>query len=247
MGNLDVTFLGSGDAFGSGGRLQTCMHVDAGSTRFLIDCGTTALIAMRRYGVDPNEIDLIVISHLHGDHFGGLPFLILDGQFGRRTKPMRIAGPPGTRARLDAAMEVFFPGSTKVERKFAVEVTELTDGAETGLGDVRVTPYQVTHPCGAPPFALRMAVAGKTICYSGDTEWTDALIVAARHADLFVAEAYFWDRKVKFHLDFATLWAQREAIGAKRLIVTHMSPDMLGRLAELPCEYAEDGKRFTVS
>lgn len=246
MGEIEVTFLGSGDAFGSGGRLQTCMHVDAGATRFLIDCGTTALIAMRRYGIDPNQIDLIVLSHLHGDHFGGLPFIILDGQFARRTKPLRIAGPPGTRARLDAAMEVFFPGSTKVERKFEVDVTELSPGTASALDAVTVTPQQVNHPCGAPPLALRIDVAGKTLCYSGDTEWTDALIDAARGADLFVAEAYFWDRKVKFHLDFATLWSHREAIGAKRLVVTHMSPDMLRRLADLPCEYAEDGKRFTL-
>jgi ribonuclease BN (tRNA processing enzyme) len=237
MPDVNVTFLGSGDAFGSGGRLQTCMHVDAGTTRFLIDCGTTALIAMRRFGVDPIGIDTILISHLHGDHFGGLPFVILDGQFGRRTTPLRIAGPPGLRTRLEAAMETFFPGSTKVERKFAVEVTELEAGAMSEIGGLVVTPQLVTHPCGAPPFALRIGVAGKTICYSGDTEWTDALIDAARGADLFVAEAYFWDRKVKF---------RREAIGAKRLIVTHMSPDMLGRLGELPCEYAEDGKRFAI-
>jgi ribonuclease BN (tRNA processing enzyme) len=246
MGSVNVTFLGSGDAFGSGGRLQTCMHVDAGATRFLIDCGTTALIAMRRYDVDPNAIDLILLSHLHGDHFGGLPFIILDGQFGRRTRPLRIAGPPGTRARLDTVMEAFFPGSTKVERKFAVEVTELTAGSVTGLGGVEVTPHQGSHPCGAPPFALRVTCAGRTICYSGDTEWTDALITAARAADLFVAEAYCWDRKVKFHLDFATLWAHRDAIAAKRLVVTHMSPDMLGRLGDLPCEYAEDGKTLAI-
>jgi ribonuclease BN (tRNA processing enzyme) len=246
MTDINVTFLGSGDAFGSGGRLQTCMHVDAGTTRFLIDCGTTALIAMRRFGVDPNGVDTILISHLHGDHFGGLPFLILDGQFGRRTTPLRIAGPPGIRGRLEAAMETFFPGSTKVERKFAIEVTELAAGATTEIGALSVTPQLVTHPCGAPPFALRIGIAGKTICYSGDTEWTDALVTAAKDADLFVAEAYFWERKVKFHLDFATLWSQRAAIGARRLVVTHMSPDMLGRLADLPCEYAEDGKRFTI-
>jgi ribonuclease BN (tRNA processing enzyme) len=243
---MRLTILGSGDAFSAGGRLPSCYFLETGAVNFLLDCGPAILPALKRLGCSTNDFDVIVISHLHGDHFGGLPFVILDGQFGRRTTPLRIAGPPGIRARLEAAMEIFFPGSTKVERKFALEVTELEAGAVSEIGGLVVTPQLVTHPCGAPPFALRIGVAGKTLCYSGDTEWTDALIAAAKDADLFVAEAYFWERKVKFHLDFATLWAQREAIAAKRLIVTHMSPDMLGRLADLPCDYAEDGKRFTI-
>ena len=65
------------------------------------------------------------VSHLHGDHFGGLPFLILDAQFAGRTAPLVVAGPPGTGQRLTEAMECLFPGSSRVRRRFAVEVTEL--------------------------------------------------------------------------------------------------------------------------
>jgi ribonuclease BN (tRNA processing enzyme) len=72
--------LGCGDAFGSGGRFHTCFHVSARVVSFLVDCGASALIAMRRFGVDPNTIRTVLISHLHGDHFGGLPFLLLDAQ-----------------------------------------------------------------------------------------------------------------------------------------------------------------------
>jgi ribonuclease BN (tRNA processing enzyme) len=76
MADCTVQFPGSGEAFGSGGRFQTCIYVDAEHPRLLIDCGASSLIAMKRYGVHPRSIDIILVSHLHGDHFGGIPFLI---------------------------------------------------------------------------------------------------------------------------------------------------------------------------
>ena len=81
--------------FGSGGRYQACIHLrPAGGSPVLLDCGTTSLSALKRLGIDPGEIAAVFVSHLHGDHFGGLPFLILDGQFSRRTRPLTLVGPP---------------------------------------------------------------------------------------------------------------------------------------------------------
>ncbi|MBN9488036.1 MAG: MBL fold metallo-hydrolase [Alphaproteobacteria bacterium] len=239
---MDLQFLGSGDAFGSGGRFNTCFLVRDGRGGFLIDCGASSMIALRKFGVDPNGVRAIVISHLHGDHFGGLPFFILDAQLvSRRTAPLVIAGPPGLHHRLETAMETFFPGSTRVERRFALDIREMQPRETHGIEGIEVTPYLMRHPCGAPPFALRIEVDGKVLCYSGDTEWVDALAEAARGADLFIAEAYFADKAIKFHLDYATLVAHLPEIGAKRVIVTHMSPDMLSRHATLGGEAAEDG------
>src|SRR5271157_6012844 len=127
MGSLQLQFLGSGDAFGSGGRFQTCFLLKGASEYVLVDCGTSSLIAMKRAGIEPSEIGWVIITHLHGDHFGGIPFLILDGQFRHRTRPMVIAGPPGIRARVEAAMEVFFPGSSRTAQRFAVKFVELND------------------------------------------------------------------------------------------------------------------------
>jgi ribonuclease BN (tRNA processing enzyme) len=101
VSEVRVQFLGSGDAFGSGGRFQTCIYVQSDATRFLIDCGASSLIAMRRFGVDPSLVDVILLTHLHGDHFGGLPFFILDAQLISKRDP--VAGrsrPPGLKARL---------------------------------------------------------------------------------------------------------------------------------------------------
>ena len=78
MKSVSVKFLGSGDAFGSGGRLQICILIEAPGTKFLLDCGASALISMKRFGVSSADIDMILITHLHGDHFGGIPFFILD-------------------------------------------------------------------------------------------------------------------------------------------------------------------------
>jgi len=239
---MQIRFLGSGDAFGSGGRFQTCILVAATSTRFLIDCGASSLVAMRRFGVDPNEIDAVLLSHLHGDHFGGLPFFLLDAQLvSRRVRPLVIAGPPGTKARTAEAMEVFFPGSSGAAFRFASQTIELEPDSPAAVGGLRVTPYVVRHPSGAPALALRIECDGKTIAYSGDTEWTDALISAAADADLFIAEAYWFERKIRYHLDFQTLRAHLGELRARRVIVTHMSEEMLGRAEPLGCERAEDG------
>ena len=102
------------------------------------------------------------------------------------------------------------------------------------------------HASGATPYALRVECGGKTVAYSGDTEWTDSLAKAANKADLFICEAYFYDKKMKNHLDYQTLLSHRSELGCRRLMITHMSVDMLNRLDTLEIEYAEDGKRVLI-
>jgi len=215
--------------------------MESGGFRCLIDCGTSSLIALKRAAVDPNDVDTILVTHLHGDHFGGIPFLILDGQFSRRSRRLLVVGPPGLTDRVTQAMEVFFPGSSQAQRKFETDFLELAEGIPTAVGPLRVTPYEVVHACGAPPYALRIELDGRTVVYSGDTEWTDRLIPAVAGADLFISEAYFYDKPTPFHLDYATLVRHRPRLDCKRLIVTHMGPDMLAHVSDLPVEAAHDG------
>jgi ribonuclease BN (tRNA processing enzyme) len=239
---MRVQFAGSGDAFGSGGRYQTCIHLSGGGQVLLADCGATSLTALRAQGLDPGAVGAVALTHLHGDHFGGLPFLILDGQFTRRTAPLLVAGPPGTGDRLAQAMENLFPGSSGVRRRFALHVTELaTDGTPVEIGPATVRGWQVEHPSGAPPLALRIDLGGASFAYSGDTQWTPTLAVAARDADLFVAEAYTYDRPIRYHLDYQTLYAHRTEIHAEQIVLTHMSAAMLARLADTELPAAYDG------
>ncbi len=247
MSQVNLQFLGSGDAFGSGGRFQTCIYVDNGTVRFLLDCGASSLMAMKRWGVNPSLIDIILLTHLHGDHFGGFPFLVLDAQLiSRRTRPLVVAGPPGLESRICDAMEVLFPGSSHVQQKFSLKFVELTDGDVTRIGPLVVTPYRVIHASGAPSYALRVEFGEKIIGYSGDTEWSEALIHVAEGADLFVCEAYFFEKKIRYHLDYQTLKDHRTELRCQRLILTHMNDDMLQRLQGLGIEWAEDGKRIVL-
>ena len=241
-GKIRLRFLGSGDNFGSGGRFQACIHVDTGTTRFLMDCGASSLIAMKRAGISSAAIDAILISHLHGDHFGGIPFFILDAQLiSRRETPLVIAGPPGLKQRAHEAMEVFYPGASGVERKFTVRYIEMIEGETTQAGDLTVRPVRVIHGSGDPPYALRVECAGKIIAYSGDTEWTDALQKVAAGADLFICESYFFEKQMKNHINYRTLMAHRAELGCKRLIITHLGEEILNRLGEVELEVAEDG------
>jgi ribonuclease BN (tRNA processing enzyme) len=244
---VTVTFAGSGDAFGSGGRHQACIHLRGpGFGPVLLDCGATSLTALKGLGLDPGEVTAVVVSHLHGDHFGGLPFLILDGQFSRRGTPLAIAGPPGTGRRLAEAMECLFPGSWATSRRFSVEVIELEPGTSRTLCGITVRAWAGDHPSGAPALLLRLEAAGKTIAYTGDTAWTDAIIDAAADADLLIAEAYYRDKDVPYHLRLADLEARRGQVAARRIIITHMSADMLAHQHEAPFEAASDGLAVTL-
>jgi ribonuclease BN (tRNA processing enzyme) len=240
---MRLQFLGSGDAFGSGGRFNTCFLLERPAQgNVLIDCGASSMIAIRKWQVDPNAISTVLVSHLHGDHFGGIPFFLLDAQLiSRRTHPLLLAGPPGFAERLHIVMEAMFAGSTKVERKFATEIRELELHSRSELNGLAVTPYLMKHFSGAPSYALRIETEGKVLTYSGDTEWVEELIPAGRDADLFICEAYFFDKVMKYHIDYSTLARHLPEIGAKRTIVTHMSAELLGRQDEIKLEAAHDG------
>lgn len=243
MNRVEIQFLGSGDAFGSGDRLQSCFMVKSEHGQFLIDCGASSMIGMNSCGINPNNLKFILISHLHADHFGGIPFFIIASQLiFKRTDPLLIIGPPGIKERLVEAMEVMFPGSSGAKRKFNIEIEEFSDRVPLITDEIIITPYMNSHIPIDSSFALRVECNGKIIAYSGDTEWVESLYETAKNSDLFISEAYYYEKKVKGHMDYQTLIKNYGTTGAKRLVLTHMSSDMLSKLDKVNCEYAEDGK-----
>jgi ribonuclease BN (tRNA processing enzyme) len=241
MADVRLRFLGCGDAFSAGGRLQTSFHLEGGEEPLLIDCGATTLTALKRAGIPSASIGSVVLSHLHGDHFGGLSWMVLDGQFTRRTRPLVIAGPPATETRFGQAFAALFPGSPDAERPFEIRFVALPERSPCQVGPAVVTTFEVIHAPGTFPHALRLEYGGKVIAYSGDTEWTDALLEAADGADLFVCECQELDREVPFHMNFRTLSEKRGELGCRRLVLTHMGAEMLARVGELGVEAASDG------
>jgi ribonuclease BN (tRNA processing enzyme) len=244
---MHLRFIGCGDAFGSGGRYNTCFHVTGDRVNFLIDCGASSLPALKRSGIARDDIDLVLITHFHGDHFGGLPFLLLDAQFTRRTRPLVIAGPEGIETRLSQVMEALFENSSKTKQRFDLGVVALAPEETRSFGAVNVTPFPVVHGVSGGPFlAYRIEAEGRVIAYTADTEWTDTLIPLGRDADLLIAEAYTCEREVRNHLSLKTLEAHLPEIRPKRLVLTHMSDDMLGRLDTLAHEAASDGMAIEI-
>jgi ribonuclease BN (tRNA processing enzyme) len=245
---MRITIVGSGDAFGSGGRFNTCFHLVAGGRTVLIDCGASTNPALRAQGIDLGSIDAVILSHLHGDHFGGIPFLLLDAQYlSRRDRPLLIAGPPGSRARIEAANEVLYPGSSQTQWRFPWSVVEIPVGVATDVLGLSVTTAEVLHGSGAPSTALRVTDGAKTLAYSGDTQWTDALLPIARGADLFICECYEYERDVTGHLNWKTLRQHLADFSARRVMITHMNASVLSRLDELRQSgvlVAEDGVKL---
>lgn len=240
---LSLHFVGCGDAFGSGGRFNTCFHLVGETTNLLIDCGASSLVAMKHHGIDRNAIAMIVITHFHADHFGGIPFFILDAQFfSKRIEPLTIVGPPGLAVWYERVMETAFPGSSQATQRFALHLVEIAPGQTRDVSDVSVTAYQALHgPADGPCLAVRIETECRSVAYTGDTEWTPALIPAAQDADLFIAEAYFRDKAISTHLSLSAIEANLDQLRPKRLVLTHMSEDMLNHPDRRQYETAEDG------
>lgn len=231
---MKVTIVGSGDAFGSGGRAHTSLRIDSGAASVLVDFGASSISSFKRLGFDFNAIDAVAISHLHGDHFGGLPFLLLDCQYvTRRTRPLVFVGPPGLRERLFAALDAFFPGTAKLDWNFPWRVEEVTPPCAVAIGGLRLEVFDVIHSAGAAPMGLRLSDDESVFAFSGDTAWTETLLEVAAGADLFVCECSSGDAPLANHMDWPTLKANLPRFSARRMVLTHMGASALARRGEM--------------
>jgi len=245
--SVNVTFVGSGDAFGAGGRFQTCILVDAPETRFAIDFGASSLIALNQMQIDHNSIDTIVLTHLHGDHCAGIPFMLLDAMLGaKRQTPLTIVGPRQTEARLDEICEALMPGMGTMTPKFPLEYVEVDVLEPMTVNDLTVTSYPALHTAGTNPTAVRVEVSGKVISYTGDSAWTKHMPAVAENADLFICECYFYEKPVPFHMNYPDIRDHRTELTAKRTVLTHFSREMMAAKDGLEDECAFDGLVITL-
>lgn len=251
---LVLTVLGTGDAFATGGHPHSCYLLEATENKegecrsVLIDCGPTAVPMLHGMNYDLAKIDLVLITHLHGDHAAGMGFLYLNYQFlVNRDRPLLVAGPPGTKDKCEAFFRLSYKETVDLmDRRFDVRYLELPEGNEAELNGPRVFPREVIHMREGIPFGYRLSWRGKTIGFSGDTEWTEVLVELAEGTDLFLMECFCAEKKMRFHTSVADLEEHASRLRTRRLLLTHMGEDVraLAARGELPFETARDGQQL---
>ncbi|MDQ2951046.1 MAG: MBL fold metallo-hydrolase [Chloroflexota bacterium] len=241
-----MRFLGSGNAFADGGRSHACIHVSAPGVSLLLDCGGSSLPMIKRY-LDPAQIAAIAVTHLHGDHFGGIPFLLDDQKWTGRRSSMTLGGPPSLESRVRMVAQGF--GIDLATLGFDAPFVVL-GSEERDLGGARVAALPVRHSPPAEPHGLRVRVGGRLIAYSGDATWSDELTLVAQGADLFICEATNFatadERDNPVHISYQTIIANRAKLDCERIVLTHLGAKTLAHLDALELEYATDGLEIVV-
>ena len=234
---MKVHILGCGDAFGNGGRNQSGYLVEAADRLFLLDCGPTTLLAMKKAGFDPRRLDVIFLSHLHGDHFGGLPFFFISYLYENpRDKPLDIAGPPGSEERVSELFQLMYGGDLPTTR-FHILQPDRVDF----IAGIHVLPFRVPHQLHAISLGLKVSYEGKQILFSGDSAWTDLFLSHATGVDLFLCECSFYDQDSSNHLNYKTLRENFTRLNCGKLMLTHLGEEMLKRREEHEVTCVEDG------
>ena len=237
-----VTFLGSGDAFNARGRCHSGYLLTTSSSALLLDCGPTILLAMKREGLTPDGLDSVVLSHLHGDHFAGLPFLFLHYIYDSpRTRPLTIVGPPGTEARVQDLYRTMYRDLSARPLPFALRFIEAADDQRVALDGADLLAFSVPHQKHEVSLGYRVTADGTTILYSGDSGWTERLVAQSCDVDLFICECCYFDTRTDFHLDYPRIAENRKRFTCRRLVLSHMGREVLAHRDEIPEEMAHDG------
>jgi ribonuclease BN (tRNA processing enzyme) len=188
--------------------------------RLVLDLGNGAFGALQRH-VEPHEVDAVFLSHLHPDHCIDLTSYLVALRHAptRRSSPLPVIGPPGTKDRIEAAYD---PLARKLGLKDLFEFSTPRDGV---LGPFEVSYALVNHP--VPTYAIRLTAGGRTLVYSGDTGESTALVSLALGADLLLCEATFGPADVyvpNLHLTGRQAGEHAAKAGVGRLVVTHVPP-----------------------
>ncbi|MFL5311328.1 MAG: MBL fold metallo-hydrolase [Myxococcales bacterium] len=237
-----VVALGSADAFSSAGRGNTAWLVEDGAPPCAVDLGPTALLALRKLGHDPQELQAVHFTHLHGDHIAGWPFLLVDAVYrARRQEPLAVTGPPGTRDRLRALWSACYADAAGNDLPFPLDVQELEPGDAASVCGRRVEALRAQHQ--RPPhvaLSLRLHGPAGVLAFTGDTGPHPGLAALAHGAALLCAEctdlrapplassaasADYPAEAGRRHLSWDDLRTLLPTLGARRIALGHLGPE----------------------
>lgn len=242
MTNGEVVFLGTGDAFSAGGRQNSAYLVRRAGASLLIDCGAATLGSLKRHSLSVQEIDTIVISHLHGDHIAGLPFLFLHLLYVEpRSAALTIIGPPGVESRVRLLFGAMYSDTAAEPLPFPLDFIEAQHGLRIDADGWRIVPFRVPHQDNPPSFGYEIGCDDRKIVYSGDSGWTEEFLLHTQGADLFICECSFFETRLDTHLDYPRILENLGRFGSKRIVLTHLGQEVLEHEPEVSLEMAHDG------
>ena len=222
MGELELRFIGTGNAFAPT-RYWSSFLLNG---RILFDAPPTLMPHLNKMQVNPRDIEVVFISHFHGDHYFGLPFMLLEfAEMEPRTKDLTIVGPPGIYKRTEAATNLAFANVfRKRDRGYHLDFVEAKNERAGEAHGVRYTPYRVQHVPDLEAFAYRVEVDGRTIAYTGDSAMCDALRPLSADADVLVAECSCWTETCgAIHLTPSNILTLRQELApSTKMVLTHI-------------------------
>jgi ribonuclease BN (tRNA processing enzyme) len=237
-----ITFLGTGDAFSAGGRFQAAYMIQGAEGSTLLDCGPATLASMKRHGLRSAWIDTVLLTHFHGDHFAGLPFLFLEFVYVEpRSRPLKIVGPPGVEERVRTIFRAMYADSSQQPLPYELQFIEARPAQELIIDGRRIKGFPVPHQKHPQSYGYKIISEGRKIVYTGDTGWTEDLLQHAENSDLFICECSFFESRLETHLDYPRIAENVERFCSKRIVLTHLGQEVLRRRSEVELEVAHDG------
>ena len=221
---MEVSFLGSGNAFASEGRYWSSFLVDR---RYQFDAPPTLLAHLKRLKVDLPEIEVIFLSHHHGDHFVGLPFLLLEYLYmSERSKELYIVGPPGVEDWMEDFASRCYPElHTKDAGYHRIYVDADAKGSTQKAGSVSFRAVPMNHVTNSmQAFGYQVNIGGKTIAYTGDTMFCEEIFQLADGADVLVVDCTYSEGSGPEHMGLDDVKVIRKRISpATTMVLTHLT------------------------
>jgi ribonuclease BN (tRNA processing enzyme) len=238
----ELVFIGTSDAFGAGGRRQSAVFVRGERGGMLFDCGATTNTGLSQLGLVRDEVDVILVSHFHGDHFGGIPaFLYAALYTDQRRHPIEIVGPPDIEARVHTLARAMGHHLDGRDWTFPVHFREIRPEQSMNAGPAEIQAFATEHQPDSHPQGYRVTLGRDVIAYSGDTGWFEDLPRRIAGSDLFICECTLHRAQLDFHLSLQELREHRDDLDCGRLILTHLGEEMAQQRGQIEIETADDG------